>query len=87
MSAAERRSAGGRWVELSTLAACFDCEVAWLTRVYGQGMLGEGKVEAGLIHIQSRYVERLAVVYRLTFCYGFDLETVEVLIADSASED
>ncbi len=74
---------GGRsWVALTTLAGCFECEVTWLDTVYARGLLGEGIARSGMVLVESQYVEQLAVVYRMTFHYGLDLETVELLLAE-----
>ncbi len=63
--------AGETYLALETVAECFDCEVAWVERVYALGLLGRGEMIEGRVAIPAASLERVATVRRL--CVHLDL--------------
>jgi len=71
---------GESYITLEGVAECYQCEVAWLREVYEFGLLGRGQVVQERIVIQSRMLDRVAEVIRMSIYQGVDLAAVAVFL-------
>lgn len=78
---------GEAFLDLEIVAECYQVQVDWLTEVYDLGLLGRGERVEAHIAIPVIRLDRVARIIRLHFHYGYDLSSLELLLADEDLDD
>jgi hypothetical protein len=73
---------GETYLTLETVAACYQCEIAWVEQIYGLGLLGSGENVEGHTAIPARMLERLAEIVRLVRHHGIDPTLVDLWLLE-----
>jgi hypothetical protein len=68
------------YVELTTIAQCYQCTEAWVRDVYRAGLLGAGEVRGEVTLVPIDSLERVARILRLHLIHGLDLEVIHQLL-------
>jgi hypothetical protein len=71
---------GELYLELESVAECYQVEVAWVREVYALGLLGEGERLERSIAIPAERLDRVAEVLRFHRHLGLELETIALLL-------
>ncbi|MFT7465475.1 MAG: hypothetical protein ACI9EF_003844 [Pseudohongiellaceae bacterium] len=72
---------GESWLAIETVAEVFSCEVTLVRAVYDRGLLGPGEQVGQALFVRCALLDRVARIVRLSVHQGFELETIEALLA------